>query len=284
MPSNEQRREAAKRKLERQLVRRAQRARRRRFTSISVTAAVVVVAAGGIWWAVSVSGTSSSDAAANSTTPTTPTTKPPITIPTKLAAAPKRPTPLAATVDCTYTKDGTAAKPNNLPNGKGISAQGTSSVTLKTNDGDIPLTLDKSLAPCAVNSFLSLSTQGYYDNTSCHRLSTSGLQMLQCGDPKGDGSGGPGYKFNDEVWDGLTYGRGYLAMANSGPNTNGSQFFLVFGDAQLPASYTVFGTISEAGLKVIDDIAKAGDDGAFADVGGGHPNKKVTITKAQVAA
>jgi peptidyl-prolyl cis-trans isomerase B (cyclophilin B) len=285
VPSNEQRREAAKRKLERQLVRRAQRARRRRLTSISVTTVVVLLAAGGIWWAVAASGTSSSDAASQSSTPPTTTSKAPITIPTALAAAPKRPTPLGATVNCTYTKDGDAAKANNLPNGSNISAQGTVSVTLKTNDGDIPLTLDRALAPCAVNSFLSLSTQGYYDNTSCHRLSTSGLQMLQCGDPKGDGTGGPGYKFNDEVWDSLKYGRGYLAMANSGPNTNGSQFFLVYGDAQLQPSYTVFGTISEAGLKVIDDIAKAGDDGAYdSSAGGGHPLKKVTITKSQVAA
>ena len=281
MPSNEQRREAAKRKLERQLVRRAQRARRRRITSVSVTAAVVILVAGGVWWMVTYSGNTSSAADQSSTTPTT---TPPITIPTKLAPAPKRPTPLPATENCTYTKSGDAAKPNNLPNGANISSQGTVSVTLKTNDGDIPLTLDRSLAPCAVNSFVSLSTQGYYDNTSCHRLSTQGLQMLQCGDPKGDGSGGPGYKFDDEVWQGLTYGRGYLAMANSGPNTNGSQFFLVYGDAQLDPSYTVFGTISESGLKVIDDIARAGDDGAFAQVGGGHPNKKVTITKAQVAA
>jgi len=283
VPSNEQRREAAKRKLERQLVRRAQRARRRRITSISVTAVVVVLVAGGVWWLVTSPGVSS-DAAAASSTPT-PTSSTPITIPTALAPAPKRPTPLAATVNCTYTKDGTAAKANNLPNGANISTQGTVPVTLKTNDGDIPLTLDRSLAPCAVNSFVSLSGQGYYDNTSCHRLSTSGLQMLQCGDPKGDGTGGPGYKFDDEVWSSIKYGRGYLAMANSGPNTNGSQFFLVFGDAQLDPSYTVFGTITEAGLKVIDDIAKAGDDEAYASsAGGGHPNKKVTITKAQVAA
>ncbi|WP_369794446.1 peptidylprolyl isomerase [Kutzneria sp. 744] len=233
VPSNEQRREAAKRKLERQLVRRAQRARRRRVTSISVTTVVVLLVAGGIWFAVANAGSGSSTAASPSSDAPTSTSKPPITIPTALAAAPKRPTPLAPTVDCKYTKEGDAAKANNLPNGSGISTQGTVTVTLKTNDGDIPLTLDRALAPCAVNSFVSLSGQGYYDNTSCHRLSTSGLQMLQCGDPKGDGTGGPGYKFDDEVWPSLTYGRGYLAMANSGPNTNGSQFFLVYGDAQL---------------------------------------------------
>ena len=283
MPSNEQRREAAKRKLERQLVRRAQRARRRRVTSISVTVVVVLLVAGGVWWMVTTPGASSTDAASTSSA-AAPTSSTPITIPTADAPAPKRPTPLAASVNCTYTKDGDAAKANTLPNGSNISATGTVSETLKTNDGDIPLTLDRALAPCAVNSFISLSSQGYYDNTTCHRLSTSGLQMLQCGDPKGDGTGGPGYKFDDEVWSSLQYGRGYLAMANSGPNTNGSQFFLVFGDAQLQPSYTVFGTISDAGLKVIDDIAKAGDDEAYASsAGGGHPNKKVTITKAQVA-
>lgn len=286
MPSNEQRREAAKRKLERQLVRRAQRARRRRITSISVTAVVVLVVVGGVWYLVANSGTSNTNAAASSSA-ATPTSSAPITIPTKDAPPPKRPTPLAATVNCTYTKDGDAAKANNLPNGSNISAQGTVSVTLKTNDGDIPLTLDRSLAPCAVNSFLSLSGQGYYDNTSCHRLSTQGLQMLQCGDPKGDGTGGPGYQFANEyptdqyppndpkAQEPVLYPRGTLAMANAGPGTNGSQFFLVYKDSQLPPQYTVFGTIQPDGLATLDKIAKAGVAGGGED---GAPATEVTIT------
>ena len=280
MPTNQQRRRAAQRKLERQLARRAEQAKRRRMITIGVTLVAVVLVGAGIWYLASGLGTST--AAEQSSTSATTTS--PITIPSALAPAPKRPTPLAATVQCDYPAGGSAAKPVKAPSGTNISTQGTVNVTLQTNVGDIPLTLDRSLAPCAVNSFISLANQKFYDNTPCHRLSTTGLQMLQCGDPTGTGSGGPGYKFNDEVWQGLSYGRGYLAMANSGPNTNGSQFFLVYGTADLPPSYTVFGTISEPGLQVVDKIARAGDDGSFdATAGGGAPNMKVTINKAVVA-
>jgi peptidyl-prolyl cis-trans isomerase B (cyclophilin B) len=111
-----------------------------------------------------------------------------------------------------------------------------------------------------VKSFLSLVGQKYFDNTTCHRLTVgAGLQVLQCGDPSGSGSGGPGYSFNDEVYPQLKYGRGILAMANSGANTNGSQFFIVYGDASaLSPAYTAFGTVDEAGLKAIDKVANAG--------------------------
>ena len=96
-----------------------------------------------------------------------------------------------------------------------------------------------------MKSFLSLVGQKYFDNTTCHRLTVgAGLQVLQCGDPSGTGSGGPGYSFNDEVFPELKYGRGTLAMANSGANTNGSQFFIVYGDGSgLDPAYTAFGTV-----------------------------------------
>jgi peptidyl-prolyl cis-trans isomerase B (cyclophilin B) len=160
-------------------------------------------------------------------------------------------------------------------------------VTLQTSAGAIGLTLDRALAPCTVNSFLSLAQQGFYTNTPCHRLVTNpGLQVLQCGDPTGSGSGGPGYTIPDEVFPELTYGRGLVAMANTGqPNSGGSQFFLIYGQAQLPPQYTVFATISPDGLKVLDQIAKAGDDGSLEpSPGGGKPNQPVTITAVQAAA
>ncbi len=166
-----------------------------------------------------------------------------------------------------------------------MSAQGTVGVTLQTGDGPIPLTLDKALAPCTVDSFVSLATQGYFDNTTCHRITTApGLQVLQCGDPTGTGTGGPGYTIPDEVFPELKYGRGILAMANTGqPNTGGSQFFMIYGDGELPPQYTAFGSITPAGLQVLDTIAKRGSDGSLdPSPGGGKPVQPVTIEKATV--
>ena len=142
-------------------------------------------------------------------------------------------------------------------------------------------------SPCTVNSFASLIGQSYFNNTKCHRLTTSPtLGVLQCGDPKGDGTGGPGYQFaneyptdqyppNDpEAQEPVLYPRGTLAMANAGPGTNGSQFFLVYKDSQLPPQYTVFGTIQADGLATLDKIAKAGVAGGGED---GAPAADVTI-------
>ncbi|MFB9902952.1 peptidylprolyl isomerase [Allokutzneria oryzae] len=281
MPSNEQRRQAAKRKLERQLERRAQRAKRRRVIGIVSAVGGTVVVVGLIFWISTMP--SSTDPAANPTS-TTPT---PVQIPTELAKPATRPAALPPKVTCDYKPadgDKKAAKEVKAPEGKDVSATGTVNVTLNTNVGDLPLTLDRGLAPCAVNSFVSLAKQGYYNDTTCHRISTEGLQMLQCGDPTATGSGGPGYSFADEVWPELKYGRGYLAMANSGPNTNGSQFFIVYGNAELQPNYTVFGTIGEEGLKHIDEVARAGHDGSMdPSPGGGKPNKEVKFLKAVVA-
>jgi peptidyl-prolyl cis-trans isomerase B (cyclophilin B) len=171
------------------------------------------------------------------------------------------------------------------PAGANVSAQGTVGVTLQTGDGAIGLTLDKALAPCTVDSFVSLAQQGYFDGTTCHRITTApGLQVLQCGDPSGTGSGGPGYTVPDEYFPELKYGRGILAMANTGkPNTGGSQFFMIYGDGELPPQYTAFGSITPAGLQVIDTIAKRGSDGSLEpSPGGGKPVQPVTIEKATV--
>ena len=100
--------------------------------------------------------------------------------------------------------------------------------------------------------------------------------MLQCGDPTGTGTGGPGYSFADELAGDETYPAGTLAMANAGPDTNGSQFFIVYDDTPLPASYTVFGTIDDAGLEVVRTVAQAGSDETFGQ-GDGAPVTPVTI-------
>ena len=99
---------------------------------------------------------------------------------------------------------------------------------------------------------MSLATQGYFDGTICHRLTTleeSGIAVIQCGDPSGTGSGGPGYTFADETTGDEKYTAGVIAMANRGPDTNGSQFFIVYDDSPLPPDYTVFGSIDDASLK-----------------------------------
>lgn len=282
MATNQQRREAAKRKLERQLARRAERARRRRIVGIGVTIGAVVVIAGLI---VTLATRGDDSAAEPADQPTSAPTSEAIDIPTQRVEPVKRPKPLPSTTTCDYPASGEPAKPVKAPKGDDISTTGTVTVTLKSTAGDIPLVLDRSLAPCAVNSFVNLAEQGYYTDTTCHRLGTRGLQMLQCGDPTGEGTGGPGYTFADELFEGMHYGRGILAMANSGPDTNGSQFFMVYGDAPLPPNYTVFGTITDQGLEVIDKVARGGDDGRFEpQPGGGKPNIDVTFTDVTVEA
>jgi peptidyl-prolyl cis-trans isomerase B (cyclophilin B) len=283
--TNQMRREAAKRKLENQQKRRAERARRQQRIAMITSASVVVVVVLAVVLLSTVGLPGGDEAAPPAAQPTDaqPAGNAPESIPTEIAPPPVRPTPLPATVTCEYPADGEPAKPVQPPAGADISAQGTVPVTLQTSAGAIPLTLDRALAPCAVDSFVSLARQGYYDATTCHRLTTDpGLQVLQCGDPSGTGSGGPGYTFADEVFPELTYGRGILAMANAGPNTNGSQFFMVYGDGELPPNYTAFGTISPEGLQVIDEIARRGQDGARGP-GDGAPVEPVTIEQAVVS-
>jgi peptidyl-prolyl cis-trans isomerase B (cyclophilin B) len=277
--TNQMRREAAKRKLENQQKRRAERSRRRQRTAIITSASVVVVV---VLAVVLLSTVGMPGGGEEAPAPPAPPAAAgaPESIPTELAAPPARPTPLPATVTCDYPADGEPAKPVQPPSGADVSAEGTVPVTVQTSAGDIPLTLDRALAPCAVNSFESLARQTYYDSTTCHRLTTGAtLQVLQCGDPSATGSGGPGYSFADEVFPELTYGRGVLAMANGGPNTNGSQFFMVYGVAELPPNYSAFGTISPEGLEVIDEIARRGQDQSN-DTTDGAPVEPVTIERA----
>jgi peptidyl-prolyl cis-trans isomerase B (cyclophilin B) len=169
-------------------------------------------------------------------------------------------------------------------------------VVLATNQGPMLLTLDRAKAPCTVQSFLHLARSRFYDFTTCHRLTLySTLKVLQCGDPTGTGERGPGYSYKDELPTGLpnwptdptgkskVYARGTLAMANAGPNTNGSQFFLVFTDSRLRPDYTIFGAVDPLGLKVLDRVAAAGvkptpENPTPVD---GSPNRKTDILLAR---
>jgi len=160
----------------------------------------------------------------------------------------------AADGTCTYTEGEEPGKKATLPPSE---PEALDAVTITTNRGEIKATLTPDTAPCTVNNFASLAKQGYFDGTKCHRL-VPGF-VLQCGDPSATGQGGPGYSFADELSGSETYPAGTLAMANAGPDTNGSQFFIVLADADLPPDYTVFGTVDAAGLKVAQEIEKDGN-------------------------
>lgn len=182
------------------------------------------------------------------------------------------------TTSCTYNAGGQGAKQVDPPSTE-APAEGTFTATLETNVGAIPITLDAGATPCAVNSFISLAEQGYFDDTPCHRLTTQGIFVLQCGDPTGTGTGGPGYSFDDELSGTETYPAGTVAMANAGPDTNGSQFFLVYEDTELPPSYDVIGQMDDAGTEL---VAKVADKGTADGGPDGPPKESVQIQSVSI--
>ncbi|MGW6568697.1 peptidylprolyl isomerase [Streptomyces sp. NPDC054975] len=260
--SDQRRRQLAREKYERQQQRRreAQVKARRRNTVIAASLAVVLAAGGAVYASVALtdggekgSDNTASDSPSNSANPT------PSDEPTTPAPA------MAVDKKATYV------------------------MSLKTNKGDIAITMDAAKTPHTVNSFKHLADKKYFDGTKCHRLTTEGIFVLQCGDPKGDGTGGPGYTIPDENLDALgkagadgrvTFPAGTVAMANTGqPGSGGSQFFLVYKDTKLAPSYTPFGKIDAAGLKAVQDVAEGGVEGGAKD---GAPKSAVTIEKGTV--
>jgi peptidyl-prolyl cis-trans isomerase B (cyclophilin B) len=149
-----------------------------------------------------------------------------------------------------------------------------------TSQGVITVRMLTTKAPCTTYSFRFLASQAYYNVTHCHRLTLQGIYVLQCGDPTGTGSGGPGYAFNDENLTGATYPAGTVAMANAGPNTNGSQFFFTWKDTKLAPAYTPFGTVI-GGMDVLQKIAAAGDDEQNSP-GDGYPNRFTAFLRVQI--
>ncbi len=280
MPTNKQQRLAAQRRLQRQLEKRAELARRRRRNLLVLATVLAVVLVGGAVALVATLGGDDGDAqAAASSSAAAP----------EATAAPAV-TNADGTVTCTYAPD-TSGNPSltdvgTPPDPAATPASGTVALLMSTDQGDIPLTLDRAGAPCAAASFTYLASQQFFDGSTCHReVNQPTFGVLQCGDPTGTGSGGPSYKFAEEVTEETTYPRGTIAMANSGqPGSTGSQFFLCFVDTDLPPDYTAVGTVDEAGLAVLDTIAAAGNDGSFEpSPGGGAPNTPVTITSMTVA-
>lgn len=283
MPTNAERLENAQKELERQLERRVQRDKRQRLLTVIGAVAAIAVAVGAVVLFV-FKGDKHDEA---------PAVAAPKSGPTELVRggpdqlpAFKAPAELGA--NCQYPAAEKAVREVEPPkSGKVPLEPAQISMSMSTDEGNIGLWLNNAEAPCTANSFASLAQKGFFDNTSCHRLTTApSLGVLQCGDPTSTGSGGPGYKFANEyptnqypkddpaLQKPVLYPRGTLAMANSGPDTNGSQFFLVYKDSKLPPNYTVFGSIDATGLATLDKIAEGKVSGGGED---GRPATPVTV-------
>lgn len=317
MATNEQRGKEALSNLEKELAARDRKQKQRPWVTAAASLAVLAALGGGIYFAANQDGDDDVNASEESTSATesTESTEPTQTVdPASYEAiATQRAAALPATVSCTYTEDGQQDHFKGLPPADNVSAEGTVNIDLDTSAGPIGMKLDRAVSPCTVNAMEYLAKDGYFDGTVCHRLTTSdGLKVLQCGDPSGSGSGGPGFKFPNEyptdealknvdssqIPEGASdeekamyassllqsepkrYERGTIAMANAGVDTNGSQFFLNYGDSILPPLYTYFGQIDDAGLATLDKIAEKGVKGGDSD---GAPADEVKIDHASVA-
>ena len=196
--------------------------------------------------------------------------------PIATAAPSKAPTP----INCKVTKaKGHTAKNITPPEVKGPFKNKT--FTFTTNCGDVVIEADGKNAPVTVFALSALANGGFFDQSLCHRLTTNNIYVLQCGDPTATGSGGPNFSYRDEnlpANNENNYPAGVVAMANSGPSTNGSQFFIVYEDTSLPPSYTIWGKVTK-GLEIIQTIAKSGVENGKSD---GTPKQKIAIEKVRV--
>jgi len=267
-------RAAARARLEKEMAERASAARKRRQRQAIIGPALAIVVIGGAAvWIVAALGKDDDKKS------------------TEAGAPP------AGTVACTWIpEDGSSGAkvkdvgtpPPNVPN------VGKATMTMDTNLGAITADVDQSKAPCTAGAFTYLASKQFWDNTKCHRLTTEGIKVLQCGDPtatgkgwrESDGSGGPSFRYAEEnlpVNAKPAYPKGTIAMAKtSAPSSTGSQFFIVYEDTDLPPDYTVLGTISK-GMDIVEGVAKAGTDNANGP-GDGHPKKEVGIKTLTMAA
>jgi peptidyl-prolyl cis-trans isomerase B (cyclophilin B) len=207
-------------------------------------------------------------------------------VPTSSFAESKKPKPTATKselakaekIRCKTTK-AVALNPARVTPPESILKRGPKNITLQTNCGDIVIQTFFKQAPVTITVLHSLIKGGYYNKTLCHRLTTEGIFVLQCGDPTATGSGGPEFRYRDENLPAAgvnNYPAGIVAMANSGPNSNGSQFFLVYKDTTLGPNYTVWGRIV-SGLDIVRYIAEGGVKNGEAD---GAPARTIAIEKA----
>ncbi|MDY3127958.1 MAG: peptidylprolyl isomerase [Corynebacterium sp.] len=283
MPNNQQRGEEALKNLNREIKSRDRKEKSRPLGVVAVSALAIVSLVGGMWFMAT--RDESDNVAQND--PSTTIVDTPTETPQAEALSGSRATALPASVQCEYPADSGKSSDAKAPQGKDISTQGVVTVTFNTTQGAIPVEMDRAAAPCTVNAIESLAKQGYYDDTICHRMTSGGLAVLQCGDPTGSGAGGPGFQFaneypTDEATDlnsPVVYPRGSVAMANAGQDTNGSQFFLNYADSMLPPLYTYFGNVTADGLDTLDKIAAIGIEGGASD---GAPAEEIKIESAKV--
>jgi peptidyl-prolyl cis-trans isomerase B (cyclophilin B) len=270
--TRERQRAAARARLEREMAERAAAAKKRRQWQVSIGAGVaVVVLAVGVVLLVNLA---SDDGTA---TPAAEGSGGPVSC--NWADVPKE----ARTAQ---TKDVGVPTVTSPPN------TGTKTMTVDTNFGKVNVNMDLTKSPCAAESFSFLASKKFFDGTKCHRMFPG---MLQCGDPsakgkgyrESDGTGGPAYRYANEYLpanERPAYPAGVVALANSGPDSNGSQFFFIYQDVELQPDYTIIGKVDPAGLEVIKKATEKGHDGAFdPQPGGGHPKNDVNINALTVS-
>jgi len=199
--------------------------------------------------------------------------------------------------NCTWnSNEGSGVKDVGEPKSEGLPQEGTQLMTVTTNQGVVEVEVDLTRTPCTAASFSHLAGKKFFDNTRCHRLTTS---VLQCGDPAGTGRGGPSYRFDDENLPGgsevdpngapasrpasVVYPAGTVAMANSGANTNGSQFFIVYKDTLLPPDYAIFGKVTK-GLDVVEKVGAGGIGTGGAGANDGPPKLETVIQSLAMSA
>jgi peptidyl-prolyl cis-trans isomerase B (cyclophilin B) len=270
--TRERQRAAARARLEREMAERAAAAKKRRQWQLSLGAGVaVLVIAVGVVLLVNVTGDD------DTTTPAADGSGGPVScVWNEVPKAERTPT----------TKDVGVPPTTTPPN------TGNKTMTVDTNFGKVNVNLDLAKSPCASESFSFLASKKFFDGTKCHRMFPG---MLQCGDPsakgkgyrESDGTGGPSYRYANEYLpanERPAYPAGVVALANSGPDSNGSQFFFIYQDVELQPDYTIIGKVDQAGLEVIKKATEKGHDGAFdPQPGGGHPKNDVNINALTVS-
>ncbi len=308
MTTNEERREAAKRKLEQRLEAERLSARKRRNTIIALVGVVTLAVVAGAGYLYYRHWDDSRHADCSYTEEPFDWDQYIAQVTESVKTAPEDQKAKGEAYIKVLQQAKTKARTSPMPPPRPLNT-GTATMTLNTNKGQVPITLDRAKAPCNVNAVISLSQDGYYNDTRCHRLvSREGLNVLQCGDPTATGSSGPGWTSPDENPTGLQvapgseqmaalgmpdqyiYPRGTVAIANhngqpeGAENTGSAQFFIVTKDSTLPATLSIVGHVDEAGMKVIDQVAAGGiDPGIVGTAEDGTPKSPLEIETVSIA-
>ena len=272
MADNKRAKELARAKHHRRAARRHQtRQQRRRQALVAAGIVFALIVLGGIAFAA---------------WPESSPTAAPASSPSATQSAPPAPVPTPTDVSCSEATPASQTKTYPQPSAQGL--KNGAAMTLDTNCGPIVIALDVAAAPKTSNAIAFLANSGWYNGNACHRVTTQGIYVVQCGSPSLDGKGGPGFKLPEEnlptssASGTATYPAGTVAMANAGKGTGGSQFFLVYKDTQLGPNYTIFGQVS-SGLNIVEYVAAKGVSSASTSgLADGPPNQPLIIKTATV--